>query len=186
MKKRTIVVLLIISALLDSFFAYICPIDFSFQSYSFKTHFCFILMIYFLKDEEWQTRLLASMLCGLLYDFLIGTSFPTCTIMYPLLSVAAVIVLEQVRLNQQVEWATIVVSSFLLEFVPFLIYGFRSGWHVGIGLWFIRVELLTIIADILLVIALYYFLVFMLRRLEIRAQRQSQKARRKYRSVKEK
>ena len=70
MKLRTSLIFILICLLIDDFFAFVWPSDFTYAHMSFISHLGFMALMLLVVSQSWLTRILLSFLCGLLYPWI--------------------------------------------------------------------------------------------------------------------
>ncbi len=183
MRKRSIFLILFLMALLDSFIAYVFPVDFMFLKYSFVPHLCFMTLLLFMHDKETLTRILVGILCGVIYDFAFGSVFPTSVLLFPLFT--WLIAYWDAYFDNDLRWLYIgcVVFAFFLDFIPFIIYFFASNYHVPIFEWILHTQVVTVAINIVVVFVQWNVLNRIRHQATKRASRKGKMERRKYRSI---
>ena len=82
MKLRTSLIFILICLLIDDFFAFVWPSDFTYAHMSFISHLGFMALMLLVVSQSWLTRILLSFLCGIVTDFFFTQGFPLHTILY--------------------------------------------------------------------------------------------------------
>lgn len=153
--------LLLVLALFDTFFAYAFPVDFTFQSMSFISHLCFMGLLIWTMQLEWVDRLLAGALCGLLFDFFFTSSFPTSFILYPLFTMVAGWLYQQLQEDVRIKYAIAIVGVVLLDWIPLIACKLVRIVQVSFGTWMIQVGLFTLLFHIVMIIGYHYLSTYM-------------------------
>lgn len=163
MKKSFAIVFgFIVLALLDSLMSYAMPVDFTFQHISVIWHCTFIALLVFVRDKPLITRLLIGMLVGILFDYFINDSFPFCFFFYAC-GAAAIGFIAQTWDRTGVLFTVCLLFCFLLDFLPFCWQKVTGITHIGFGLWFLRMESMTLIVDMAAIAVIMYFDLVMVR-----------------------
>lgn len=142
-------------AILDSIFAYACPIDFTYTSLSVVWHFYLTGLLVFVRDKPWLNRVLIGATAGIVRDLFFTSTFPFCFLLYPLLALLAGLYQKKMR---SMESACLIYMGvlFLVDFVPFLYQKAAGITSVSLISWLYHVELLTLIFSGLIVIGMIY------------------------------
>lgn len=161
MFKIRYIFLLFLLALFDTFFIYAFPVDFTFQSLSFVSHLCLLMLLVWTAKLEWLDRVLIGALCGILYDFFFVSSFPNAFILYPLLTWLNGLGYQAT--DKRVVWlyGFSVTGVFLVDFIPYVFYKTLGTIQVGFGIWFVYVEVFTILFHIAALVGYHYLATYM-------------------------
>lgn len=171
-------------AILDSIFAYACPIDFTYTSLSVVWHFYLTGLLVFVRDKPWLNRLLIGAMAGIIRDLFFTSTFPFCFLFYPALTLLAGIYQNRAR---SLESACLIYISllFLVDFVPYLVQRMEGLTSVSLISWLYHMELLTLLIGSLVVIGMIYidlimdrFYLFQSRIIKKSQSRRSRSARR--------
>lgn len=163
MKKSFAIVFgFIVLALLDSLMSYAMPVDFTFQHISVIWHCTFIALLVFVRDKPLITRLLIGMLVGILFDYFINDSFPFCFFFYAC-GAAAIGFIAQTWDRTGVLFTVCLLFCFLLDFLPFCWQKVTGITQIGFGLWFLRMESMTLIVNMAAIAVIMYFDLVMVR-----------------------
>ncbi len=163
MKKSFAIVFgFVVLALLDSLMSYAMPIDFTYQHVSVIWHCTFIALLVFVRDKPLITRLLIGMLTGILFDYFINGSFPFCTIFYTLAALAIGFIAQNWD-RTGVLFISCLLFCFLLDFLPFCWQKVTGINQIGFGMWFWRMQSMTLIVDMAAIAVIMYFDLVMVR-----------------------
>lgn len=163
MKKPFAIVFgFIVLALLDSVLSYAMPIDFTYQHVSVIWHCTFIALLVFVRDKPWMTRMLIGMLVGILFDYFINGSFPFCFIFYTIAALAIGLIAHYWD-RTGVLFLSCLLFCFLLDFLPFCWQKVTGINQIGFGLWFWKMQSMTLIVDLAAIAAVMYFDLVMVR-----------------------
>lgn len=183
MKLRNFFILLFILALLDSYIVYIYPPDFTYTTMSFVPHMAFLALLLLTYDKSTLDRVLLGLFVGLLTDFFFVFSFPTCTILYPLFTWFVGKVYDW--MHEDFRWVAVasICAVILLDTIPFLFFKILQRVHVSIVMWFIHMEMTTLVFHLLIMFALYYSIQGMNYLSKKRQEQKHQRERRNYRKL---
>ena len=179
-------VFLLVCALLDDFMSYVLPVDFTFRSFSLVFHICFCALLMFIYDRGWLDRVLIGATCGLLTDLFITDSFPVYMILYALsaygIGFFQSIMKRRIRFECSIVWGFV----FLIDFVPYVLFSLFGKIHIPFFTWILKMELLTMVIHVGIIVVLIYIISILKRFVLIRMHRrkvQEKKQYHKYRLV---
>ena len=156
MFKVTTAFLLVVMAMLDTFFAYAFPVDFTFQSFSFISHLCVMGLLIWTLEMEWLNRLLLGALCGILFDFFFTSNFPLSFILFPILTVSTGALYQQFQEDIRIRYGLVLIGVVLVDWIPFIGFKLLRSIQVSFGTWLIHVGFFTILYHIVLLVGYHY------------------------------
>ena len=154
-KVRTLF-LLVLLAMLDTFFAYAFPVDFTFRSFSFVSHLCVMGILIFTLEMEWLDRLLIGSLCGISFDFFFTSNFPLSFLLFPILTLSIGALYQQFQEDLRVRYGLVLLGVVLVDWIPFIGYKLMRSIQVSFGSWFIHVGFFTILYHIVILVGYHY------------------------------
>lgn len=168
-------------ALLDSLVTFGFPIDFTYIDYSFVPHFTFIGMIIYLNDKKWLNRLLIGTAVGLLF----GILFTGTPVLDTILFAAGAYFIGLFNKYMQSDWqkfAWYMLFVFLFDLLPYIFMKLTSPDYPDLAVWFMHIEALTLVLDLVSVLFLLYIEQVMSRFFKIRELREQKAVKQRFRS----
>ena len=150
-KFRMIALCFLCLGILDLFAAYAWPMDYTLEHMSFVPHFYFIGMLVYVYNKPARNRLLLGFLTGLLYDFFVGSAFPTASLSFPAAAWLSGLVPAW---SNSPRWSWLFFAAFALaaDLIPWLV---ASG-HGSLFRWLWHMEAITLVTDILTLYVVRY------------------------------
>ena len=183
MKLRTSLIFILICLLIDDFFAFVWPSDFTYAHMSFISHLGFMALMLLVVSQSWLTRILLSFLCGIVTDFFFTQGFPLHTILYTCFGYVCGLLYPWIkdRLLYRTLW--VFVLMLLQDIVCFIFFSWTGTLSIPFKHWLYTFGFFSWILNGLLLLGLEYVLGVMDRYTMIRQNRILKMERSRYKKL---
>ncbi|MBB5183785.1 rod shape-determining protein MreD [Catenisphaera adipataccumulans] len=158
MRWRAYAVCMFVAACLDVWLTFVFPPDYTYQKLSFIPHICFLVCMMAIYDRKPIDRVLIGALCGILYDFFFGSTFPVSFLLFAAFGYTTGLFKENYDKDMRLLFVVLSAEVFLLDTLPFLFCKIIGTMHVNVGTWLLHMELLTVAIHIAVIYGLMYVL----------------------------
>lgn len=134
-------------AILDSIFAFVFPLDFTYTHFSVTWHFYLTGLLIFVRDKPWLTRLLIGLFAGILFDLFFTNTFPACFFLYGFLGLVSGFFQIPTKRKQTIVYMSLL---FLADFLPYLFQKLLGHSNVSFFRWFYYMELISLLIGTLI------------------------------------
>lgn len=183
MKTRASLIFILICLLADDFLAYLLPGDPSYTHMTFVSHLGFLALMLVVLSQNWITRVLLSLLCGLVTDFFFIQSFPLHAILYPLAGYLCGWSAAWVQDHLLRRTGLVFGMMVFIDLLSFLWFSWMGNLSVSFRQWLMTYGLFSWVINGFLLLGLEYVLGVLDRYYTIRQNRIHRQERRKYRRL---